>query len=322
MSKKQKKNAKHIKALADYQKSRRRLIIMSTISINPLRLKDVDFAKLRFSEKKETKNPKGTDNVFLSYGDDSQWLYVQFPSLRHPFDPNVNDDGSMTITLSFDKANPKHQVAIENLRNFDAKIFETLKDNSEAWLKKKTLDDKWKNDKYTSFLKIKEVENESGDLEERFFNIKIKLPAKDRNITTLIYDTNMNAMDPSFVTPRCSVEPIARPARLWFQKTGKVGITWECALMRVKKPESNVPVDQIFKNDSDDETSAPAENAPTTETVEDIPEDAEPDTTEDANDEVAEPEDIEEEPASENTEDKPLSTSKPRGGRKGKAIAK
>lgn len=223
-----------------------------------LRLKDVDFSKLNFSDKRETKNPKGTDNVFLSYGDANEWLYIQFPQLRHPFDANANDDGSLTITLSFDKANPKHRVAIDKLRAFDDIIFKKLAENSQAWLKKPHLDDKWKSsDKFVPFLKIKEVENDDGEMEERYYNIKVKLPAKERKLTTVIYDFNMKEVDESFITPRCVVEAIARPARLWFQKTGKVGTTWECAFVRVKKNESDAAAEKLFQDDSDDESDAP-----------------------------------------------------------------
>lgn len=219
-----------------------------------LRLKDVDFSKLNFSDKRETKNPKGTDNVFLSYGDSNEWLYIQFPQLRHPFDVNANDDGSMTITLSFDKTNPKHRIAIDKLREFDELIFNKLSENSQAWLKKPHLDDKWKSsDKFVPFLKIKEIENDEGEMEERYYNIKVKLPAKERKVTTVIYDNNMKEVDASFIAPRCVVEAIARPARIWFQKTGKVGTTWECAFVRVKRNESDAAAEKIFRDDSDDE---------------------------------------------------------------------
>ena len=312
---------------------------MTTIkNINPLRIKDVDFEKLNFSEKKDTKNAKGTDNVFLSYGDDKSWLYVQFPSLRHPFDPNTNDDGSMTITLSFDKSNPKHQVAIEKLRLFDEKVFETLKANRDAWLPKKTINNDWKIKNYTSFLKIKEVEDDDGNKEERFFNIKLKLPAKERQLITKIYDSNMNEMSSSFITPRCTIEPIARPARLWFQKTGKVGITWECALMRIKKQDQNVSVEQIFGNDSDDDQQNPNEesNNEHTPVSEEESTDAlqqstgalditsDNDNKEDlaADEEQNEGNENEDEPeGTEETEEVPVVASKPRG-RKGKVIAK
>lgn len=222
-----------------------------------LRLKDVDFSKIHFSDKRETKNPKGTDNVFLSYGDSNEWLYVQFPAMRHPFDPNVNDDGSMSITLSFDKSNPKHQNSIQKLRQFDDLVFQTIREKSQAWLKKPSIDDSWRqSDKFVPFLKIKEIENEEGDMEERYFNIKVKLPAKERKITSVIYDEDMNVVDPSFITARCVIEPIVRPARLWFQKTGKVGTTWECAFVRVKKSSAEQSLGNVFQADSDEEDVA------------------------------------------------------------------
>lgn len=221
-----------------------------------LRLKDVDFSKLHFSDKRETKNPKGTDNVFLSYGDANEWLYVQLPAMRHPFDPNENDDGSMSITLSFDKSNPKHQITIQKLREFDDLIFQTLKDKSQTWLKKSSIDDSWrKSDKFVPFLKIKEIENQDGEMEERYFNIKVKLPAKERKITSIIYDSDMNTVDASYITSRCVIEPIVRPARLWFQKTGKVGTTWECAFVRVHRNATQQLTGNIFQSDSDDEDS-------------------------------------------------------------------
>lgn len=233
-------------------------------------LKEISLEKLTFSDKKETKNPKGTDNVFIGYGDDNQWLYVQFPAeLRHPFEANINEDNSMTLTLSLDYNNAKHRAAIDKLRKFDDVIFDHLKSNSQALLKKSSIDDKFReSDKFTPFLRVKEKD---GDPDVKYYNIKIKLPAKDKKITTVVYDSKMNIVDPSYITPRCTVKPIIRPARIWFQKLGKVGTTWECAHIIVKQNESENENSEIFKNESDDETDT-AKPADDEETETDVTE--------------------------------------------------
>lgn len=244
-----------------------------------LKLKNVDFSLLNFSDKRETKNAKGTDNVFLSYGENSKWLYIQFPSgMRHPFDYNLNDDGSMTMTLSLDRANPKHREAIDKLKAFDDLVFQKLSENSRAWLKKPSIDENWRNsDKFVKFLKIKEMENDEGEMEERYYNIKLKLPVKDGKITTTVYDTDMKEVDPKeYIVPHCQVEPIARPARLWFQKGGKCGTTWECAFLRVKRTDTVATPAQIFDDSEDEDTpnpetsSANAAKAPTAAVESDI----------------------------------------------------
>ncbi len=254
-----------------------------------LKLKNVDFNRLIFSDKKETKNPKGTDNVFLSYGDTPEatvgkWLYIQFPSgLRHPFDYNLNDDGSMSITLSLDKGNTKHREAIDKLKAFDDAVFQKLSQNSRPWLKKPSIDDSWRNsDKFVKFLKVKEMENDEGEMEERYYNIKLKLPVKDGKLTTIVYDSDMKEVDPKeYLVPHCTIEPIARPSRLWFQKTGKVGTTWECAYLRVKRTDTTASQGKIF-DDSEDEDDAAA---PANEATDDVTETVAGMTIEDEDDE-------------------------------------
>ena len=263
-----------------------------------LKLKNVDFSKLIFSDKKETKNPKGTDNVFLSYGDTPEatvgkWLYIQFPSgLRHPFDYNLNDDGSMIITLSLDKGNTKHREAIDKLKAFDDTVFQKLSQNSRPWLKKPSLDDSWRNsDKFVKFLKVKEMENDEGEMEERYYNIKLKLPVKDGKLTTIVYDSDMKEVDPKeYLVPHCTIEPIARPSRLWFQKTGKVGTTWECAYLRVKRTDTTANQGKIFDDSDEDDDAAdtkadePVEDSVAGMTIEDEDDDddATPANTEEA----------------------------------------
>lgn len=196
---------------------------------NTIKLKNVDFDQLHFSEKRKKRSALGVDNVFLSYGKDNSWAYIQFPMLKHPFDlpEKLNDDGSTAITLSLNKNIESHRVAIEKLRRFDAVVLDKVRENASEWLSKGTVvDDSWISSKYTHFMKIKT--SDEDPTEERYFNIKVKLPAKEGKIITESTDMKDNEVDPlTYLTKHCSVQVIARPSRLWFQASGKVGTTWE-----------------------------------------------------------------------------------------------
>ena len=196
---------------------------------NIIKLKNVDFDKLNFSEKRKKRSTLGVDNVFLSYGKENSWAYIQFPMLKHPFDlpEKLNDDGSTAITLSLNKNVESHRVAIEKLRKFDGVVLDKIREHASEWLSKGTVvDDSWIASKYTHFLKIKT--SDEDPTEERYFNIKVKLPAKEGRIITESIDMQGNEVDPlTYLTKHCSVQVMARPSRLWFQGSGKVGTTWE-----------------------------------------------------------------------------------------------
>ena len=196
---------------------------------NIIKLKNVDFDKLNFSEKRKKRSTLGVDNVFLSYGKENSWAYIQFPMLKHPFDlpEKLNDDGSTAITLSLNKNVESHRVAIEKLRKFDSVVLDNIREHASEWLSKGTVvDDSWIASKYTHFLKIKT--SDEDPTEERYFNIKVKLPAKEGRIITESIDMQGNEVDPlTYLTKHCSVQVMARPSRLWFQGSGKVGTTWE-----------------------------------------------------------------------------------------------
>ena len=231
-----------------------------------IKLKSADWSLLRFSEKKLTKNAKGTDNVFITYGPASAWLYVQLPLLRMPFDPQENEDGSVTFTMSLDKSNPRHADAIEKLREFDSAILAHLGANSQELVNKARLDDAWKESKYVNFLKIK-LDDEDQSI-EKYHNIKVKLPAKDGVVTTTAYEWMPRASDPTtevaikdYLLPHCHVEAIVRPARIWFQKTGKVGVTFTAEFVRIK-PVEDRNAGPRFVADSDAEDDLPAAPVP------------------------------------------------------------
>ncbi len=139
----------------------------------------------------------------------------------------LNDDGSTAITLSLNKNVESHRVAIEKLRKFDGVVLDKIREHASEWLSKGTVvDDSWIASKYTHFLKIKT--SDEDPTEERYFNIKVKLPAKEGRIITESIDMQGNEVDPlTYLTKHCSVQVMARPSRLWFQGSGKVGTTWE-----------------------------------------------------------------------------------------------
>ena len=228
-----------------------------------MKLKSVDWSELRFSEKKLTKNPKGTDNVFITYGPENKWLYVQLPLLRMPFEPQENEDGSIAFTLSLDKNNPRHAEAIEKLRSFDVAIEAHLDAHSVELVNKAKLDDRWKSDKLAKFLKVK-LDDDDPSI-EKYHNIKVKLPAKDGQITTVGYEWTPRASgEPSeidvkdYLLQHCHVEAIVRPARIWFQKTGKVGTTFTADFVRIKPAEDRNAAPRFVADSDEEDVPAPA----------------------------------------------------------------
>lgn len=235
-----------------------------------IRIQDADLNKIVFGSKQAP--PKDSqyaiDNVFISYENEKQWPRFQFPILEHPFDSfstkyGGNADGSIDMLLSFDPANAKHQKVMDKLKEFDNLVYQMVKKNSAAWLKKEINTETQEsvfldpdNGFWFPSLKIKQ---------DKYFSIKFKIPKRaskgdvEKKLVTETKDMETDEVVDIFdyLTPKCHVQVIGRPARVYIQKQQKVGIVWEASFMRIRKNESANAEKELFVVDSDEENEAP-----------------------------------------------------------------
>ena len=236
-----------------------------------IRIQDANLSKLVFGKKQPP--PKDStyqiDNIFISYENDKQWPRFQFPILEHPFDSfstkyGGNADGSIDMLLSFDPANAKHKKTMDKLKEIDALVFGMVKDNSATWLQKPLTTE----DKVADFLDPKEGKwfpslriKKDKDYEDRYFSIKFKIPKRapkgggEKKLATEVKDMDTDEVVDIFesLTPKCHVQVIGRPARVYIQKQKTVGIVWEASFMRIRKNETANAEKELFVVDSDEE---------------------------------------------------------------------
>ena len=260
-----------------------------------IRIQDADLSKIVFGPKQPP--PKDSqyaiDNVFISYENDKQWPRFQFPILEHPFDSfstkyGGNADGSIDMLLSFDPENAKHAKVMNKLREFDDKVYQMVKKNSATWLKKEISTDTQEsvfldpdNEFWFPSLKVKK---------EKYYSMKFKIPKRapksggEKKLTTEVkdMDTDENVDVYEYLTPKCNVQVIGRPARVYIQKQQKVGIVWEASFMRIKKNETASAEKELFVVDSDEE------DEPVAPAIEDNIENDQVDGSDDAEEEIIE----------------------------------
>jgi hypothetical protein len=230
-----------------------------------VRIQDVDVSKLIFSAKQPAPKDSlyGIENVFVSYEKDKQWPRFQFPVMTHPFDSfdatyGGNGDGSIDMLLSFDATDKKHEKTMNKLKEFDARVYELVKANSGAWLKKE-IKSEVEEGIFLSGNWFPSLKNK----DDKFFNIKFKIPRRaakkgeEKTLATEVRDFNTNEVVDirEYLQPGCQVQVIGRPARVYIQKQSKMGIVWEAMVMKVKRSDQ---VESELFIDSDEEEEPPA----------------------------------------------------------------
>lgn len=105
---------------------------------NIQRYENFDPASVVFSKMRRNKN--GGKSVYIN-AQGNKKLYIQFPFMRSPFGLSVFTDEatnktSYSLDLSFDKENDCAIDIMEKLTALDAKIVETVAENSKEWLGK------------------------------------------------------------------------------------------------------------------------------------------------------------------------------------------
>ena len=260
-------------------------------SSDTIRIQNADLSKIVFGPKQPP--PKDSqysiDNVFISYENDKQWPRFQFPILEHPFDSfntkyGGNADGSIDMMLSFDPDNAKHVKVMNKVKDFDDMVYQMVKQNSATWLKKAITTEQQEsvfldpdNEFWFPSLKVKKAVKDGTPVlkdgkQIEYFSMKFKIPKRapkgggEKKLTTEVKDMETDEVVSvyDYLTPKCYVQVIGRPARVYIQKQQKVGILWEASFMRIKKNETaSTEKKELYVADSDEENDS--EPAPTIE---------------------------------------------------------
>ena len=110
------------------------------MDFTPVLVKDFDPSKVNFTVAKVMGS--GAKLFFLEYNGGP--LVIQSPNMPLTFDPQVYEDGpdaKYSVKTSLNMSNEKCKEFYEKMSQFDDRLKELGKENSQEWFKKKNMSD-------------------------------------------------------------------------------------------------------------------------------------------------------------------------------------
>lgn len=216
---------------------------------------EVDFSKLTFSAPRTNRYGK---SVYLFY--DKKKLYLRLPKMRSPYGAgSYQESEKYNIDLSVDEDDTSLRQMLESL---DKKLKESGVEYSEKWFGEEK-NEEFMEENYTSQLR-KGCEFRVKLTKNRKNEFTMELYDKEQRQIKLINKRNAEE-DGKEITEVLSkgvkVRAIVECVGLWFMKSGKFGVSWKAAQMKVY-PETKKLSGYSFVDESDDEDEslAPDEN--------------------------------------------------------------
>jgi len=198
-------------------------------------------------------------------------LVIQSPEMPVTFDPQVYEDGpdaKYSIKTSLNMSNDQCKEFYEKMSQFDSRLKELGKANSQEWFKKKNMSDEVIDSMYTQCVK-EHIDQETGEPSGRFppsYSFKVK--KKDDKIMCRCFDETrkeINFNDPGgenkmalsdVLKKNSSIKGLFKCDFVW-HSPGKFGCTWSAQQLKVKIAKSFS--DGYAFNDDDDENDKDAE---------------------------------------------------------------
>lgn len=197
------------------------------------KINTVDFSELKFSKTKKTSQLRFVI-VYLN----KKKLGLKLPTLKIPFDSNVNQFGHLELNLSLDN----DSVLIEKLKKLDNCMIKFADENN--WFEGIAKEDI----KYTPVIK----ESMNGNYPP---TIKIKIPYKDNVVGTVFYDTEKTVIPvddqqqaAKLLSKNKKIQTAIDCVGVWI-KDNKFGLSWKAEQIRILK--DNVEPDFEFDSDSE-----------------------------------------------------------------------
>jgi hypothetical protein len=233
----------------------------------PVLAKDFDPSKVNFTNAKTMAS--GAKLFFIEYNGGP--LVIQSPEMPVTFDPQVYEDGpdaKYSIKTSLNMSNDQCKEFYEKMSQFDSRLKELGKANSQEWFKKKNMSDEVIDSMYTQCVK-EHIDQETGEPSGRFppsYSFKVK--KKDDKIMCRCFDETrkeINFNDPEgenkmalsdVLKKNSSIKGLFKCDFVW-HSPGKFGCTWSAQQLKVKIAKSFS--DGYAFNDDDDENDKDAE---------------------------------------------------------------
>ena len=235
------------------------------MDFTPVLVKDFDPSKVNFT--RVLTPPNGAKLFFLEY--DGGPLVIQSPNMPLTFDPQVYEDGptaKYNVKTSLNMSNEKCKEFYEKMNQFDDRLKELGKENSQEWFKKKNMSDEVIDSMYTQCVK-EHIDEETGEPSGRYpptFAFKVK--KMEGNILCKFYDDNRDEINlndkdkenhmllTDILKKKSSVIGLFKCDFVW-HSPGKFGCTWSAAQLKVKVAKS-FSDGYAFADDDEDEKEA------------------------------------------------------------------
>ena len=217
----------------------------------PVLAKDFDPSKVNFTNSRVMGS--GAKLFFIEYNGGP--LVIQSPEMPVTFDPQVFEEGpdakysvKTSLNMSGDPLNQCKEF-YEKMSQFDDRLKELGKENSQEWFKKKNMSNEVIDSMYTQCVK-EHIDQETGEPSGRYppsFSFKVK--KKEGNILCRCFDEDrkeINFNDPEkdghmpltdVLKKNSSIKGLFKCDFIW-HSPGKFGCTWSAVQLKVKVAKS------------------------------------------------------------------------------------
>tara|TARA_B000000532_G_C18840997_1_gene394991 strand:+ start:544 stop:1323 length:780 start_codon:yes stop_codon:yes gene_type:complete len=214
----------------------------------PVLAKDFDPSKVNFTNSRVMGS--GAKLFFLEYNGGP--LVIQSPDMPVTFDPQVFEEGpdaKYSVKTSLNMSNEQCKEFYEKMSQFDDRLKQLGKENSQEWFKKKNMSDEVVDSMYTQCVK-EHIDQETGEPSGRYppsFSFKVK--KKEGNILCRCFDENreeLNFNNPDadnhvmvadVLKKNSSIKGLFKCDFIW-HSPGKFGCTWSAQQLKVKVAKS------------------------------------------------------------------------------------
>ena len=241
----------------------------------PVRFEDFEPSKVNFTTAKVMGS--GAKLFFLEYNGGP--LVIQSPDMPITFDPQAFEEGDTakySVKTSLNMSNEKCKEFYNKMNQFDERLKELGKANSQDWFKKKNMSDEVIESMYTACVK-EHIDQDTGEPSGRYppsFGFKVK--KKENKILCKCYDENrkeINFNDPDgenhmiltdVLKKNSSIKGLFKCDFIW-HSPGKFGCTWSALQLKVKIAKS---FSDGYAFDDDEEDAKDAERISNVQFVE------------------------------------------------------
>lgn len=209
--------------------------------------------KLSFKYNPDNKGKVNYVSIKINDNGKMKPLWIQTSNMKAPFGiTQFKDNPLKTLRISFD--NYKNDDNVKKFHDLMTQINEKIiqeVNNNQSWIKRKEkVSLNVIKDNYTDIVQKAKKNGEETD--EYPPNMNLKLPMKNNNIITKVYNKNKQLQIgkiEDLITPKSKVKCLIECKGIWINGMGRFGVTWNLIQVKCEKP-----IEDIYPfSDTDDE---------------------------------------------------------------------